>query len=209
MSTEKPISADDIEQAADRLAAAGQRVSVATVRAELGRGSNSTIAPVLGQWRERTAAEAALPPVPEGLQEVAQKALGAIWAEAIRQHRAELLAVQSAADKRVSELQQDTEALEKYGTDLESRLQQALKEIAALKAATDTAEKAKTAAETQAAAMKLQLEDERMRYRELLQTIKTIQIKAEPVKAASKRAEAGILIKGGQHEPAKANAGTD
>lgn len=62
------IAAAEVHAAAERLAAAGQSVTLAALRAELGRGSFSTLAPMLRDWREQRtpdpAADAA--PMPAG-----------------------------------------------------------------------------------------------------------------------------------------------
>ncbi|TVQ84358.1 MAG: hypothetical protein EA400_17705 [Chromatiaceae bacterium] len=99
------ITPEQIRAAASTLADRGRTPTVLAVRAELGRGSPNTIAPVLAAWwAERHPTEEPLPPVP-ALVEVLVKE---IWAAAYR----------AAEDQFVAERAQPADRLDQVRAEL-------------------------------------------------------------------------------------------
>lgn len=82
------ITASDVEHAADSLLRAGERPTIARVRAKLGTGSPNTINPLLDAWwtrlgRRLDAGPAALHRLPESVAMVAE----ALWLQALEEGR--------------------------------------------------------------------------------------------------------------------------
>jgi transposase-like protein len=77
------IEQNQVNAAADALAARKERVTIASVRDELGGGSFTTLSPWVKAWKEQHVAEAAAAEeLPEEAQRAGEAAARSIWAAA-------------------------------------------------------------------------------------------------------------------------------
>jgi hypothetical protein len=104
------ITASDVELAANQLLRAGERPTIAKIRASLKGGSPNTINPLLDAWWKKLSARldsgpAALHRLPESVAHVAE----ALWMRALDEGRRRALLEQRMTDRALS---QDKERLE-------------------------------------------------------------------------------------------------
>lgn len=126
------ITTETIHAAADQLAAAGERPTLARVREALGGGSFTTISEAMKTWRQAQEAEHALAQVeiPEAVAERLEAATGALWeaavAEAERRLQAErdaLAEARAEAEAEVAEAREAVETLEREAVEREQRIE--------------------------------------------------------------------------------------
>ena len=99
-SSNRGVSAADVERAADQLLRNGQRPTVEKIRASLGTGSPNTINPLLDSWWKHVAnrldaGPAALHRLPEAVAHVAES----LWMHALEEARCRAL-IELNSDKR-------------------------------------------------------------------------------------------------------------
>src|ERR1700690_1226210 len=131
------VTASDVEHAADALLHAGERPTIARVRAKLGTGSPNTINPLLDPWWKRLgrrfdAGPAALHRLPESVAMAAE----ALWLQTLAESRRRAVQEQQSAtrmltiDKQQQEVRSHVLSLREG--ELESRLEHREREHALL-----------------------------------------------------------------------------
>lgn len=95
------LTAEKIHAEADKIAAQGERPTLARVRKALGGGSFSTISEAMQVWREQQTQEHALAEVevPESLSERVEQLKAAAWQSAVEEAERRLSAERSALDE--------------------------------------------------------------------------------------------------------------
>jgi len=132
-----PVTRAQVFEVADKISAAGQQPTVATVRASLGSGSFTTITALLREWREQaTPATPGDVDVPEDVTAALQRAAQLVWTTANDHFRSELATLQKESARAITEATAaltdalaEIEALEKMNDSSEAnnvRLQQEL-----------------------------------------------------------------------------------
>ncbi len=131
------VTASDVERAADSLLRAGERPTIARVRATLGTGSPNTINPLLDAWwtrlgRRLDAGPAALHRLPESVAMVAE----ALWLQALAEGRRRAAQEQQSSTRVLAidkqQLQVRSHVLSLREGELESRLKTREREHAVL-----------------------------------------------------------------------------
>lgn len=130
------VTQEQVFEAAQRLAAKGEVVTVQTVRETLGFGSFTTITPHLREWRSQGKQPSALPvTVPAEVEAAGGKAIAAIWQAAEELARREIEAIRHGAQRQVAEARFETEEMFAEVSRLEQQADAANRQI------TDQAEK--------------------------------------------------------------------
>ncbi|WP_311950448.1 DNA-binding protein [Halomonas piscis] len=112
------LTPEKIHAAADQIAEAGERPTLARVRKALGGGSFSTISEAMQAWREKQTEEHALAEieVPEPINERVEQLKAAAWeaavAEAERRLSAERAALDEAQAQATGEVEEAREAVQ-------------------------------------------------------------------------------------------------
>ena len=122
----------EIFEAADRIAARGERPTLDAVRAELGGGSFRDISAGMRKWRsrrKRADAEAGAPPGP--VAEQAALLARQLWAAALQEASERQSAERAAAEKRQAEALAQAEAERDEAASLADRLAASLEEARA------------------------------------------------------------------------------
>jgi len=97
------VDQEQVNQAAEAVAARNERVTVANVRSELGGGSFSTIAPLVKAWKEQHTAEAAAAEeLPDEAKQAGEEAARKIWSAAQADAAERIEHIRADADQRVA-----------------------------------------------------------------------------------------------------------
>jgi hypothetical protein len=136
------ITSTDVDRAADALLHAGQRPTVAKVRATLGRGSPNTVNPLLDAWWSRLAGRldagpAALHRVPESVAHAAEGLWLQALAEARRRAAIETTSTRGALARERQEQAVQSQILSLRESELTARLQDRDRRIAQLEIEVD------------------------------------------------------------------------
>lgn len=113
------ITRDQIWSAADEIEAAGERPTLAAIRARIG-GSFSTIGPALSEWKERRVQRSrpAADPTPAAVIEQASALAHAAWSTAVDMANARLAserdALEEARAQTAEQLAEAVEAADRY-----------------------------------------------------------------------------------------------
>ena len=103
------IDQNQVNAAADALAARNERVTIASVRDELGGGSFTTLSPWVKAWKEQHIAEAAAAEeLPEEAQRAGEAAARSIWAAARADAAERIELIQANADQRIADAETGT-----------------------------------------------------------------------------------------------------
>ena len=115
------INAKTVAEAAERILADGNNPTQSAVRAALGGGSYSTIAPLLQEWREKReeAAELAEVDLPDAIANAGSDLLARVWKIAM----AEALAGHDALRKELLQAQADAEAAQQETAEVAASLE--------------------------------------------------------------------------------------
>lgn len=99
-----PVTRAQVFEVADKISAAGQQPTVATVRASLGSGSFTTITALLREWRDQaTPAKPGDVDVPEDVTAALQRAAQLVWTTATEHFRSELATLQKESARAITE----------------------------------------------------------------------------------------------------------
>ena len=126
---------DEIWAAAQALAAAGERPTLAAVRKVVGGGSFTTISEAMAEWRARQEQpKATIDPAPERIGNQAAELAASLWAQASALAHEKLQAERAALETARQELEQERAEAAELADSLASELDQARTEIQALEA---------------------------------------------------------------------------
>lgn len=123
MASLKRVTQEDVDAAAEAIAARGHEASVIAVRDTLGRGSYSTIGKMLADWRAR---RTATPGPPAALPDAVARAVSAYLHDTVD-------AVSQAATARLGEEEQARTRAEKTIDELEARIAELGNEVDVLR----------------------------------------------------------------------------
>ncbi len=99
-----PVTRAQVFAIADKISAAGQQPTVATVRASIGSGSFTTITALLREWREQaTAPTPGDLEVPEDVTAALNRAAQLVWNAATEHFRSELATLQKESARTITE----------------------------------------------------------------------------------------------------------
>jgi chromosome segregation ATPase len=155
------LTPEQIHAAADKIAEAGEKPTLAAVRKALGGGSFTTISEALKDWREAQTEEHELAAVevPEAVSDRVQALQAQIWqlsmAEAEKRLQSEREALKTAQEKANADVIEAREAvttLENEAQDAATTIKELEARLAESEAAKIQAEQAKAASEATAAA---------------------------------------------------------
>lgn len=120
------LTQEQVIEAADALAAAGQSVTVHAVRTALGVGSFTTINHHLRRWREQNRIDHQPPPtdLPAELDTVANKAILSIWQTASSIARREVETIRHASHIQVVQARHDADEALQEVVQLEDQIDQ-------------------------------------------------------------------------------------
>lgn len=124
------ITEKEVYAAAQALKEAGKRVTVTAVRDKLGRGSYSTITPIVSQWREEQAEKEVLAAsIPDGLADATDDFVRRLWLEASKLADVKVVAAEKASLACEEALEKTTAELEAEVIRLEEEKGSALQKI--------------------------------------------------------------------------------
>ena len=126
---------DEIWAAAQALADAGERPTLAVVRKRVGGGSFTTISEAMAEWRaQQEQPKATIDPAPERIGSQAAELAASLWAQASALAHEKLQAERAALEAARQELEQERAEAAELADSLASDLDQARAEIQALEA---------------------------------------------------------------------------
>lgn len=133
------VTKEQIFEAADQLAAAGQRPTLEAIRQITG-GSYTTISPALNEWKARQAAQATSlrEPAPQAVADRLAEVGAEVWSIALELANARLAAEREALDKARADLEADRAE----ATELADRLAAQVEELQSRLASIEAAEQA-------------------------------------------------------------------
>lgn len=133
------VTKEQIFEAADQLAAAGQKPTLEAIRQITG-GSYTTISPVLNEWKARQAAQATplREPAPQAVADRLAEVGAEVWSIALELANARLAAEREALDKARADLEADRAE----ATELADRLAAQVEELQSRLASIEAAEQA-------------------------------------------------------------------
>lgn len=133
------VTKEQIFEAADQLAAAGQKPTLEAIRQITG-GSYTTISPALNQWKARQAAQATplREPAPQAVADRLAEVGAEVWSIALELANARLAAERKALDKARADLEADRAE----ATELADRLAVQVEELQSRLASIEAAEQA-------------------------------------------------------------------
>ena len=129
------VTKDEIWAAAQALADAGERPTLAAVRKQVGGGSLTTISEAMVQWRARQEPpQAPIDPAPERIGTQAAELAASLWAQASALAYEKLQAERAALEAGRQELEQERAEAVELADSLAAELDQARSEIQAREA---------------------------------------------------------------------------
>ncbi|ELT9905991.1 DNA-binding protein [Escherichia coli] len=133
------VTKEQIFEAADQLAAAGQKPTLEAIRQITG-GSYTTISPALNEWKARQAAQATplREPAPQAVADRLAEVGAEVWSIALELANARLAAEREALDKARADLEADRAE----ATELADRLAAQVEELQSRLASIEAAEQA-------------------------------------------------------------------
>lgn len=133
------VTKEQIFEAADQLAAAGQKPTLEAIRQITG-GSYTTISPALNEWKARQAAQATplREPAPQAVADRLAEVGAEVWSIALELANARLAAEREALDKARADLEADRAE----ATELADRLAAKVEELQSRLASIEAAEQA-------------------------------------------------------------------
>lgn len=133
------VTKEQIFEAADQLAAAGQKPTLEAIRQITG-GSYTTISPALNEWKARQAAKATplREPAPQAVADRLAEVGAEVWSIALELANARLAAEREALDKARADLEADRAE----ATELADRLAAQVEELQSRLASIEAAEQA-------------------------------------------------------------------
>ena len=174
------LSEQQIHEAADEIAASGERPTLAAVRAKLGGGSFTTIGEALKTWREAQTEDHALAQVelPEPVQERLEAATAALWQAAVAEAERRLLAerqalteAQAEAECAVTEAKEAVTTLEAEAADYQQEIERLKAALAEAEATAQQEAKGRQQTEQRAAAAEARLEQAQATVQALIERI--------------------------------------
>lgn len=128
------VTREQVFGAADALAAVGQMPTIILVQQQIGGGSYSTVKKFLDEWHAARTEQAALPPLPDALQQRGSELLRRLWALALAQDEVRVKQVCDEAQRQVEEAMTRLHGAEQTIALLELEFEEALQQTTKVQA---------------------------------------------------------------------------
>ena len=193
------VTYDEVASTACHLQEAGEKVTSVSVRAQLGRGSFSTLQKFIEKWEDQSGPTATLPrpsSVPPQLESLWQEAQRTADA-ALAGDRRTLDAMTAELDEKLANMEAAVESAELAKRHAEERLQDKNEELARLNELLQAANTRADRAEADLRALRSeQMQDQKAQLETLRATLHQVEVRLAPFDATLQKVHAGIKTLG-------------